>query len=39
MRRNWEISDVAKSFKMESYNINDAPQNILKYQKLFKNQF
>ena len=25
VRRNWEISDVAKSFKMESYNLNDDP--------------
>ena len=35
VRRNWEISDVAKSFKMESYNINDAPQNIFKVSKNF----
>ena len=33
VRRNWEISDVAKSFKMESYNIDDDPINLLKHSK------
>ena len=35
VRRNWEISDVAKSFKMQSYNINDDPINLLKHSKNF----
>ncbi len=35
VRRNWEIDDVARSFKMESYNITDSPQNIFKVSKNF----
>ena len=33
VRRNWEIEDVAKSFRMEGYSLNDEPLNILKYSK------
>ena len=35
VRRNWEIDDVAKSFKMESYNISDSPKDIFKVSKNF----
>ena len=35
VRRNWEIHDVAKSFKMKGYNIQDSPKEIFKYQKYF----
>ncbi len=35
VRRNWEISDVAKSFKMESYNLNDDPISMMKHSKNF----
>ena len=38
VRRNWEIEDVAKSFKMEGYSLNDEPLNILKYSKSFFNK-
>ena len=29
-RRHWEMHDVAKGFKMKSYNIDDNPLNFLK---------
>ena len=35
VRRNWEMSDVAKSFKMQGYNINDDPVDLLKYSEVF----
>ena len=35
VRRNWEMKDVAKSFKLEGYNCDDNPLNILKYSKYF----
>ena len=35
IRRNWEMHDVARSFKMRSFNIQDNPKQILKYQKNF----
>ena len=35
VRRNWEMKDVAKSFKLEGYNCDDNPSNILKYSKYF----
>ena len=35
VRRNWEIDDVAKSFKMESYNLDDSPLDIYKFSKYF----
>ena len=38
VRRNWEIEDVAKSFRMEGYSLNDEPLNILKYSKSFFNK-
>ena len=38
VRRNWEMEDVAKSFKMEGYSLNDEPLNILKYSKSFFNK-
>ena len=38
VRRNWEIEDVAKSFKMEGYGVDDEPLNILKYSKNFFNK-
>ena len=37
-RRNWEISDVAKSFKMKAFNLDDNPKNIYKYSKYFFKQ-
>ena len=37
VRRNWEMADVAKSFKMNGYTINDDPLNIKKVSKdIFK---
>jgi acetoin:2,6-dichlorophenolindophenol oxidoreductase subunit alpha len=37
IRRNWNMHEVAKSFKMKAFNINDDPREILKYQKfIFK---
>ena len=37
VRRNWEIADVAKSFKMEGYTLDDNPLDLLKYSKnIFK---
>ncbi len=35
VRRNWEIADVAKSFKMQGYNIKDDPMDILKNSEVF----
>ena len=35
VRRNWEMSDVAKSFKMQGYNIDDDPVDLLKYAEVF----
>ena len=35
VRRNWEMSDVAKSFKMQGYNIDDDPVDLLKYSETF----
>ncbi len=35
VRRNWEMSDVAKSFKMTGYDIDDDPGNLLKYSEIF----
>ena len=35
IRRNWEMSDVAKSFKMQGYNIKDDPMDILKNSEVF----
>ncbi len=35
VRRNWEMSDVAKSFKMQGYNIDDDPIDLLKYSEIF----
>ena len=35
IRRNWNMHEVARSFKMRGYNISDDPNEILKYQKYF----
>jgi len=35
VRRNWEIDDVARSFKIESYSIKDNPEDIFKVSKNF----
>ena len=35
VRRNWEMADVAKSFKMQGYNIKDDPMEILKNSEVF----
>jgi len=35
VRRNWEMADVAKSFKMQSYNIDDDPIDLLKHSENF----
>ena len=35
IRRNWNMHEVAKSFKMKAYNISDDPKEIFKYQKFF----
>ncbi len=35
IRRNWDMHDVAKSFKMRGYEINDDPEEISKYKKYF----
>lgn len=35
VRRNWNMHDVAKSFKMDGYDIKDDPKQILKFKKLF----
>ena len=38
IRRNWEMSDVAKAFKMKGFNLDDNPMNIYKYSKYFFKQ-
>jgi len=35
VRRNWHMHDVAKSFKMRGYNLDDNPNSIRKYSKFF----
>ena len=35
VRRNWEMEDVAKSFKMESFAVEDNPLALLKCSKIF----
>ena len=35
VRRNWEITDVAKSFKIESYALDDSPLNLYRHSKKF----
>ncbi len=35
VRRNWNMHDVARSFKMKGYNLSDSPKEIVKYQKYF----
>lgn len=37
IRRNWKVEDVARSFKLRAYSVNDKPLNILKYSKYFFN--
>ena len=38
IRRNWEMSDVARAFKMKGFNLDDNPMNIYKYSKYFFKQ-
>tara|TARA_B110000008_G_scaffold74591_1_gene75697 strand:+ start:2616 stop:3455 length:840 start_codon:yes stop_codon:yes gene_type:complete len=38
VRRNWEMSDVAKAFKIKGFNCDDDPMNISKYSKFFFKQ-
>ncbi len=35
IRRNWHMSDVAKSFKMKGFDLKDDPRKIFKYKKYF----
>ena len=35
IRRNWNMHEVAKSFKMKGYDIDDDPLSIKKYEKYF----
>lgn len=35
IRRNWNMHDVARSFKMKGYDLNDSPKNIIKFKKFF----
>ena len=35
VRRNWEMEDVAKAFKMKAFTLDDNPMNIEKYSKYF----
>ena len=35
VRRNWDMHDVARSFKMKGYNLKDNPCEIEKYKKFF----
>ena len=35
VRRNWEMKDVAKAFKIRGFTLNDNPTNIQKYSKYF----
>ena len=38
IRRNWEMSDVAKAFKIRGFTCDDNPMNIIKYSKFFFKQ-
>ena len=38
VRRNWEMEDVAKSFKMDGYTVDDDPLSLLQYSKNFFNK-
>ena len=38
VRRNWEMSDVAKAFKIRGFTCDDNPMNIIKYSKFFFKQ-
>ncbi len=38
VRRNWEMDEVAKAFKMKGFNLDDNPKNIYKYSKYFFKQ-
>lgn len=38
IRRNWEMQDVAKAFKMKGFSLDDNPKNIYKYSKYFFKQ-
>ena len=35
VRRNWNMHEVAKSFKMKGFEIKDSPEEIFKYKKFF----
>tara|TARA_B100001093_G_scaffold520484_1_gene616562 strand:+ start:2585 stop:3427 length:843 start_codon:yes stop_codon:yes gene_type:complete len=35
VRRNWDMHDVARSFKMKGFNLKDSPSEIEKYKKFF----
>ena len=35
VRRNWDMHDVARSFKMKGFNLKDSPREIEKYKKFF----
>ena len=35
VRRNWNMHDVAKSFKMRGYDLKDSPKEIFKFQRYF----
>ncbi len=35
VRRNWNMHEVAKSFKMKGYDLQDSPKEIFKYEKYF----
>ena len=35
IRRNWNMHEVARSFKMKGFNLNDCPKEIFKFQKYF----
>ena len=35
IRRNWNMHEVARSFKMKGFNISDDPKEIFKYKKFF----
>ena len=35
VRRNWEMEDVAKAFKMRGFTTDDNPKNIYRYSKYF----
>ena len=38
IRRNWEMSDVAKAFKIKAFDLDDNPMNIYRYSKYFFNK-